>query len=54
MKAFNIEASRLNKWIKTPKEAVEEFDINIEEAEKFFGSNYVLLKSNVKLLEEKN
>jgi hypothetical protein len=53
MKAFNIEASRLNKWIKTPKEAVEEFDINIEEAEKFFGSNYVLLKSNVKLLEEK-
>lgn len=42
MKALNIEAARLNKWIKSPQEATEEFDISEEDAMKYFGTQFVL------------
>jgi len=47
MKALNLEAARLNKWIKSPQEATEEFDITLEEATEMFGSNFVLQPSNL-------
>lgn len=54
MKKFNIEAARLNGWIKSPQEAAAEMkDITIEEAVQFFGSNVRMLQSNVPLLMEK-
>lgn len=49
MKKLNIEAARLNGWIKKPKEATEEFDITLEEAEKYFKSNFSLLGENKEL-----
>jgi len=42
MKALNIEAARLNKWIKSASQACSEFDITEEEAHEFFGSNFAL------------
>jgi hypothetical protein len=42
MKALNIEAARLNKWIKSPQEATEEFGISEEDAVKYFGTQFVL------------
>jgi hypothetical protein len=50
MKKFNIEAARLNGWIRSPKEAEEELDISSEEAEKYFNTNYQICANNVKLL----
>ncbi|CAA6807655.1 MAG: Unknown protein [uncultured Sulfurovum sp.] len=47
MKKLNIEAARLNKWIKTPQEASDEFDISTEEANEYFGSSYTLTPSSV-------
>jgi len=39
MTAFNVEAGRLNGWIKSPKEAAEEMGMAENEAEKSFMSN---------------
>lgn len=39
MKALNIEAGRLNGWIKSPKEAAEEMGMTEDDAEKSFMSN---------------
>jgi DNA-directed RNA polymerase subunit N (RpoN/RPB10) len=39
MKALNVEAGRLNGWIKSPDEAVEELGIDRECAERAFMSN---------------
>ena len=51
MKKFNIEAARLNNWIKYAEEAVEEFnDLTLEEATKYFKSNIQITNKNVKLL----
>jgi hypothetical protein len=50
MKKFNIEAGRLNGWIKSPKEASEEMNISEAEATMYFKSNTQLLGSNIKLL----
>ena len=51
MKKFNIEAARLNNWIKNAEEAVEEFnDLTLEEATKYFKSNIQITNKNVKLL----
>lgn len=50
MKKFNIEAGRLNGWIKSPKEAVKETGITIQEAQAYFKCNTKLLSSNIKLL----
>jgi hypothetical protein len=51
MKKFNIEASRLNGWIKSPEEAVNEFeDLTIEEAQKYFNSNLQITNKSLPLL----
>jgi hypothetical protein len=47
MKRFNIEAGRLNGWIKSPTEATQE--IGIAEAAELFGTNFKL--KSIKLLE---
>lgn len=55
MKKFNIEASRLNNWVKSPNELAKETDIPIDEIEKSYNSNLQIGRSCVKLLsmEEK-
>jgi len=54
IKVLNIEAARLNKWIKSPEEAAQEFEGNSKvsknEAEKFFKKNFLHLPSNPQLL----
>jgi hypothetical protein len=40
MRQFNIEAARLNGWVKSPKEAKEE--TGIDDAAELFGSNFKL------------
>lgn len=50
MKAFNIEAARLNGWIKSPKEASDEFDISEEEASELFKTNHNLLPTSLNIL----
>lgn len=50
MKKFNIEAGRLNGWIKSPKEASEEMDIPFEEVAKYYNCNKQIALSNLKLL----
>jgi hypothetical protein len=54
IKALNIEAARLNKWIKSPEEAAQEFEgsskVSQNEAEKFFKKNFLHLPSNLQLL----
>jgi len=48
MKKLNIEAGRLNGWIKTPSEAAEE--MGIEEAAELFGTNFKM--KSIKLLAQ--
>jgi hypothetical protein len=50
MKKLNIEASRLNGWIKSAKEATEEFDVTEDEAQTMFGGNLQIDVKNTKLL----
>lgn len=51
MKKWNIEAARLNGWIKSPVEAVQEMkDITLEEATKYLHTNKQLLTSDIKLI----
>lgn len=47
IKCFNLEVSRVRGWIKSPKEASEEFDISIEEATKYWESSFMLLPSHL-------
>lgn len=47
MRALNVEASRILGWIKSPKEAQEEF--GEKEAEKFFKSSFTFT-NNAQLL----
>jgi hypothetical protein len=54
IKALNIEASRLNNWIKSPDQAAQEFEgsskVSKNEAERFFKKNFLHLPSNPQLL----
>ena len=56
IKAFNIEAARLNGWIQSAQEATEEFPedskIPAGEAGKFFKKNYLLICENISNLLE--
>ena len=45
IKKFNLEVARLRNWVKSPQEAAEEFDIKVEEAQKYWKSNYTLLQA---------
>ncbi|UXC30461.1 DUF4942 domain-containing protein [Aliarcobacter butzleri] len=47
MKKFNLEAGRLNGWLKTPQEAADELDISIEEANSYWKSNFTLLPKDL-------
>lgn len=47
IKKLNLEVGRLRGWIKSPQEATEEMDISIEEATKYWKSNFTLLPSHV-------
>ncbi len=47
IKCFNLEVSRIRGWIKTPKEAAEEFDISVEEATTYWKSSFELLPSHL-------
>lgn len=42
MKKLNIEAARLNGWIKKPEDAINEFDVTPEEARIMFNTNFYL------------
>jgi len=46
IKKLNIEAARLNNWIKSPSEAVNEFDITTEEANNMYKTNFKILSGN--------
>lgn len=51
IKKLNIEASRINGWIKKPEDAVKEFDVTQEEAQEMFGGLFKLdIKTSVKLV----
>lgn len=51
MKKFNIEAGRLNGWIKSPEEAVSEMaDVTIKDAIRFYGKNLQIGKSDIKMI----
>ncbi len=47
MRKFNVEAGRLNGWVKSPIEAKEEMDL--DEAPNLYGSNYKM--KSIKLIE---
>lgn len=56
IKALNIEAGRLLKWVRTKEDVVDEMVMEdtpytMEDAGKYFKSNRYLMSSNVKLLE---
>jgi len=54
IKALNIEAARLNKWIKSPQEAADEFQgnskVSFKEAQQYFQSAFALTGSTQLLL----
>lgn len=54
IKKLNLEVGRLRGWIKSPQEAAEEFDISMEEATKFWKSNFTLLPSHLPALLPNN
>jgi len=47
MKSMNVNVAKLLNWVKSPKEASEEFDITLKEATEMFGSNFTLLPSSM-------
>jgi len=51
IKALNIEAGRLLKWVRTAEDVVTEMGYTPQDAKKYFHSNSHILSSNVKLLE---
>jgi hypothetical protein len=50
MKKLNIEAGRLNGWIKSPIEAAEEMNIDLLEVEELYNTNMQIPLKDVKLL----
>ena len=50
MKKFNIEAARLNRWVKSPHQMAEETDLPVEEIINNYGKNLKIGKSSIKLL----
>ena len=51
IKALNIEAGRLLKWVRTAEDVVEEMEYTAEDAKMYFKANKYILSSNIKLLE---
>jgi len=52
MKRLNIEAGRLNGWIKSPEEAAEEMNIPVAEVRAMYRSNFQIAEKNIKMLPE--
>jgi len=50
MKKFNIEAARLNKWVKDVSECAEELEIPENEVRELYASNKKIETKNIKLL----
>lgn len=50
MRKFNVEAARLNGWVKSPQEASEELEIPMDEVEKVYGINCQFRLKDMKLL----
>lgn len=50
IKALNIEAGRLLKWVRSAQEVVSEMGYSQEEADQYFNSNAYMLNNPVKLL----
>jgi len=50
IKKLNIEAGRLNGWIKSPEEASQEMNIDIKEVLDFYNTNLQIVAKNVLLL----
>jgi hypothetical protein len=50
IKKLNIEAGRLNGWIKSPEHAADELNIPIEEVKQFYNSNLRIESNNVLLI----
>jgi hypothetical protein len=50
IKALNINAGRILKWVRTENEVVEEMGYTKEEAKQYFHGNSYILPSNIKLL----
>ncbi len=53
MKKLNIEAGRLNNWIKSPQEASSEMEIPINDVLSMYKANVQLISSNMLLLSQK-
>lgn len=51
MKRLNIEAGRLNGWIKSPEEAAEEMNIPLEEVREMYKSNLQIAPKSIRLLQ---
>jgi len=50
MKKFNVEAARINRWVKSPHQMAEETDIPVDEIMNSYGKNLKIGKSSIKLL----
>lgn len=51
MKRLNIEAGRLNGWVKSPEEAAAEMNIPVEEVRQMYKCNLQIAPKNVNLLQ---
>lgn len=51
LKAFNIEAARILKWIRSAEEAASEMEISHGDAAKYFRRNLTMVPGDIKLLE---
>jgi hypothetical protein len=54
IKALNIQAGRILKWVRTEDEVVTEMGISRADAKKYFNQSLHILPSNVKLLEARS
>jgi hypothetical protein len=50
IKALNVEAARLLRWISSPADVVTEMGYSAEEAERYFGSTHKLTSASVRML----
>lgn len=52
IRKFNVEAARLNGWIKSPREYADETGESFDKVSKDYGCNLVIQKNNIGLLAE--
>jgi len=54
IKALNVNAGRLLKWLRTEEDVITELGYTAKEAKEYFHRNSHILPSNVKLLGASN